>query len=123
MPRCGLDFSKNFVDSGEYKKHAENIEVYTNLAISAQMPFQDASGEGISLKDYRLKGMINPLTKADEEAANGNKRGWSGWKFWQKSGSCEQENKNADNHDSLVPVVKRKFRERIFHYFLGRDSF
>lgn len=123
-PRCQLDFSKHFVDSGEYKEYSENNKDNTEYFIFTRMADPKfLIGERISLKDYRLKGMINPLPKTDEKSANGNKRGWSGWKFWQKPGSYEQENKNADDHDNLVPVVKRKFRERIFHYLLGRDSF
>lgn len=113
-PRCQLDFSEHFVDSGEYKEYSENNKDNTEYFIFTRMADPKfLIGERISLKDYRLKGMINPLSETDKETANGNKRGWSGWKFWQKSGSREHENKNADDHDNLVPVVKRKFRERI----------
>ena len=51
--------------------HAESIEAHAQAAIPAQISLQDISGERISLNNYRLKGMINPLPKADEKTANG----------------------------------------------------
>lgn len=69
-PRCQLDFSKHFIDSGEYKKYAKNVEADTKKTILSWVTFtHEIVGKTISLNDYSLKWMINPLPETDEKTA------------------------------------------------------
>src|SRR6266446_2573664 len=62
-----------------------------------------------------LHWVIDPFPEPDEEAASGNCRSRRYGKFFQHSHSRQQKDRYADNHENLIPVVKRKFREWIFH--------
>ena len=63
-----------------------------------------------------LQRVIDPFPEPDEEAASGNCRSRRYGELFQDSRTSEQKDKHADDHENLIPVVKRKFREWIFHW-------
>lgn len=120
-PRCNCDLTKQFIDAPTNNNESDKNEGYSYGSVIARMSSYLALR--VTKHQRCLQRMINPFPKPDEKATNGDGRSCSGWKFWQVTGTNKCENNNANNHDNLVPVVKRKLRERIIHYFLGRDSF
>ena len=89
-----------------------------NDAVAPGVPGEDAarliSG---GAHDGRLKGMVDPLAKPDEETPSGNCGCRGDGKCLQQPGAGKQEDDNTHDHENLIPVVKRKLGEwvRAFH--------
>lgn len=62
-----------------------------------------------------LVGMVNPLTNPPQSTAERDKSGCGGWVRTEQPGSVNQEHKESTSDKHFVPVVKRKFSDRVFH--------
>jgi hypothetical protein len=67
--------------------------------------------------DGYLKRMVDPLAKPDKEAGRRNCSRRSNGECLQYSGPGEQKNRDTNNHENLIPVIKSKLGEwvRDFH--------
>ncbi|QOJ24084.1 MAG: hypothetical protein HRU78_10875 [Gammaproteobacteria bacterium] len=123
-PKCGHDLTKHFIDTKTSKAESEQNKSNSGWRVIARVACGYAGRAMSRLRNNScLKWMIDPFAKADEETAKGDQGGWDGGECRKQSSSGKCKNENADYHKNLIPVVKRKFSERIFHYFLGRNSF
>lgn len=62
-----------------------------------------------------LVGVVNPLSDTPQSTAERDKSGCSGWVCTEQPGSVNQEHKESTSDKNFVPVVKRKFSDRVFH--------
>lgn len=96
----------------------ERQEGNANELVTPWMPGKNATGLICGgAHDGCLKGMVDPFTKPDEEAAGRNCSRWWNGECLQYSGTGKQEDDDTHNHENLIPVIKRKLREwvRAFH--------
>lgn len=116
--RCRARERKRIVDSSNDPVNSESDEAETqkkkedtDRTILSGMSMRNSNhGHG------RLQRMIYPLAEPNEKAACRDRRGGCHRKRFQDSGAGEQKRDHAHNHKNLIPVIKGKFRERVFHW-------
>lgn len=108
-PRCGLNLEQ-FYQSEHAKRHADEIENGADEAGGARV-----SSDLVRPVDSGLQRMVSPLAHADEERPEGNEQGWGSRNYGQKASGCQQKDHQPGNHERLIPMVKRKFMQWIFH--------
>ena len=62
-----------------------------------------------------LQRVVCPFAQPDEKDTQGNHRRGHGRELLEQPGASSGEGHKANNHQGLIPVVKRKFREWVLH--------
>lgn len=107
---------EQFNDPKNDKNPADGVE---GIASSVCLPGVARQFSGRAAKNsgdqYLLVGVVNPLTNTPQSTAERDKSGCGGWVRTEQPGSVNQEHKESTCDKHLVPVVKSKFSDRVFH--------
>jgi hypothetical protein len=119
-PKCGCDFSKEFVPTENDERDTKYVECDTSrLWVSRVAPDYSSRLVCGGIQNSGLEGVVRPLAQANKEATKRNDRGWNSRECVEHTSPGCQEHDNAHDHEDLVPVVEGKLRKWIVH-LLGR---
>ncbi|CQR09417.1 Uncharacterised protein [Yersinia enterocolitica] len=116
--------SEQFIDAESDESKATNIKNNTCEPCIAPVSrnFCADSTSGIENKLF-LVGMIDPFANTPENTTERNKCSCGCGISFKHSGAIKHEHEGTSSNQYLVPVVKSKFRQRVFHLisrlFLG----
>ena len=118
-PKCGCDLNKEFVHAKNDKGETKNEKNDAQRRGAARVPGNHAAGTVCAgANQNSLQWVVDPLTKADPEEPKRNKGSWNYRESLEKTRTRKKEDKDAGDHNHLVPVIKRNFRERIIQWLL-----
>ena len=107
---------EQFNNSKDDKCATYNIEGNPGQAdfsgVTGQLPGWSAKNSG---DQYLLVGVVNPFADSPQSATKGNESSTCCRVCSEDPGSIHQEDKESASNKHFVPVVKRKFSDRVFH--------
>jgi hypothetical protein len=116
-PNCGCDLNKEFVNARNDKDETQNKKNDAKRTGTAWVPSKHATGAmRTGANQCGLQRMVDPLAEANPEKTKRNKSGWHYRKSLEKTRARKKEDEETYDHNHLVPVIKRNFRERIIQW-------
>lgn len=107
---------EQFNDTQGDENGADNIECDPRRACRSRVSGDLTTGatKDAGNQDFLVR-VIDPLTNTPQSTAERDKSGCGGWVCTEQPGSVNQEHKESACNKYFVPVVKRKFSDRVFH--------
>ncbi|MDT8998364.1 hypothetical protein RQP53_03630 [Paucibacter sp. APW11] len=119
-PKCGHRLSQELVEPAADERCAESVKGDASEVRASGMASDNAARKaGGGSQQPGLQGVIDPLTHPHEEHAERRESGGGCWKGGEQASAGGKKHSQAGGHEHLVPVVERKFGERIFHWLFG----
>lgn len=109
-PRCGLNLVEQAVNPQANQAETEQVQADAGKLGAARV----ASDLEVVANGF-LQRMVAPLTQAEKEGAQRQEQRWFARQGGQQATSCQQKNGEPRNHQDLIPVLKRKFGQWVFH--------
>lgn len=110
------------LSNGEVSTKAEQTaspddEQHADGIVGTRVRADDAPREvGAWRHDLGLQRVVDPFTHADEKNSGGHGGSGRDREGPENSAATQQKHERADDHQHLVPVVERKFGQRVFHW-------